>query len=204
MSKWKSSTLITLFAFLIIAPLLIDRWVAERHRLQYMRDDELQARFDCEPVQRCVADFNGDGIPARFDVVLTAAVSGHFIVSDAGREVLRLPYDHTDGTLRTHLATRDESGKSRLLVYDGASHRPPLRAAFAWNGEKLVQASPEAIDREIISAMAAHDDTGGWNDRVIFNEVFRAAKLAAYYIVLTIFMSVILYRKRRRPVVSLP
>ena len=204
MSRWKSSTLITLFAFLIIAPLLIDRWVAERRHLQYMREDELQARFDCEPIQRCMADFNGDGIPSRFDVVLTAAVSGHFIVSDAGREILRLPYDHTDGTLRTHIAIRDESGESRLLVYDGASHRPPLRAAFAWGGEKLVQVSPEAIDHEIISAMAAHDDTGGWHDRVIFNEVFRVARLAAYYIVLTIFIGIILYRRRRRLVVNLP
>ena len=145
-----------------------------------------------------------DGIPELFDIELTDADSGQFVVFDAGRKILRLPYDHTYGTLRTHLAIRDEAGKSRLLVYDGTSHRPPLRAAFAWNGEKLVHVSPEAIDHEIISAMAAHDDTGGWNDRVIFNEVFRVAKLVAYYLALTIFMSVIFYRRRRRPVVNLP
>lgn len=204
MSEWKPSALVALFTCLIITPLLMDRWVAERQRRQYARDDELYAQYDCEPIRRCVADFDGDGVPARFDVEPKGAGGWQFVVFDAGREALRLPYDHTDNTLRTHLAVRGEGGRPRLLVYDGASHRPALRAAFAWDGEKLARVAPEAPDRYIISAMAAHDDTGGWHDRVIFNEVLRAAKLVAYYIVLAIFIGVILYLRRRRPVVTLP
>jgi hypothetical protein len=202
MSKWKSSTLILLFALLIIVPILVDAWVMRGVRIQYMRDDDLKGRFDCEPVERCVADFNGDGIPASFDVNLTAPVGGDLIVNDGGREILRLPYDHTDGTLRTHIAVIDKSGKSRLLVYDGASHQPPLKAAFDWDGEKLAQVSTEAVDSEIISAMAAHDDTGGWNERA-FSETFRGAKLAAYYFGLTIFIGVIVYQRWRNPAAKL-
>jgi len=204
MSKWKSSTLITIAALLIGVPLLIDHWLSERDRRQDLRDDELEREYECEPPNKCVADFNGDGISDRLDVAMGGRFYGWLVAFNGEQEILRLPYDHTDGTFRTHTAIRNESGKSRLLVYDGASHRPPLKAVFAWNCERLVEVSPSNLDREILTAMAAHDDTGGWNERAVFRPIFRIARLIIYYILLTIVIGVVLYKRFRNPIRNLP
>ncbi len=138
MMKWKSPRLIILLVGFLIVPLVIDRWIAHRDNLRYAREDELVARFECEPPTKCIVDFNSDVVPAQFEVALTEAVSGSLVVLDGGREILRLPYDHTDGTLRTHTAVTNESGQPRLLIYDGASQQPPHSGAYAWNGDKLI------------------------------------------------------------------
>jgi hypothetical protein len=205
MLKWKASTLIIVIAFFVGVPLLIDWWIAERHWRKDKRDDELVREYECNPPEKCVADFNGDGIPDRVDV---AAGGGRFygwLVAYAGeKEILRLPYDSTDGTLRTHTAIRNESGKSRLMVYDGASHRPSLKAVFAWNGENLMEVSPTDLEREILNAMAAHDDTGGWNERTVFRPIFRIGRLIVYYTLLCIVIGVVLYKRFQNPIRHLP
>ena len=185
-------------------PLLIDRWIVHRDNLKYAREDELVARFECEPPTKCIVDFNSDAVPAQFEVVLGGAVSGSLLVFDSGREILRLPYDHNDGTLRTHTAIRNESDQPRLLIYDGASQQPPHSGAYTWNGDKLVLVSPTPIDREIISAMAGHDDSGGWNERALFRPIKRMTLLVGYYFVLALVVGIVLFKRRRRVLIAAP
>jgi hypothetical protein len=204
MMKSRFPKLVILLVGFVFVPLVIDRWIAHRDYLKYAREDELVARFECEPPTKCIVDFNSDTVPAQFEVSLAEAVSGSLLVFDGGREILRLPYDHTDGTLRTHMAIRNESGQPRLLTYDGASQQPPQSGAYAWNGDKLVLVSPTAIDREIISAMAGHDDSGGWNERALFRPVKRMALLVGYYFVLAFVVGIVLFKRRRSVPIAAP
>ena len=197
MRSRKVSLIITI-GLLAMAPLIIDRIASAGQRQQDARDDELVKEYECYPLDACAADFNGDGLPARFEGAKTYAVTGEIKVIEGKKEVLRLAYDHTDNTLRTHTAVHRENDKARLLIYDGASHKPPLRAAYEWNGEKLVEVKPAGVEEEILSAMAAHDDTGGWNDRAVFRPIKRALYLGAYYIVLIAAVAIALYKKLRR------
>ncbi|HLA11141.1 MAG TPA: hypothetical protein VJ023_11170 [Pyrinomonadaceae bacterium] len=190
-TKWKLSTLLIVLALLILAPLLLDYFYYRAQERQEQRDDELVARYECEPPTKCVGDFDGDGISDRIVVA-----DRDFVVTDGAREMLRLPYDHSDNTLRTHFAITDPSAKSRLLIYDGASHKPSLRAAFAWDGARLAEAQPSHLEREIISAMARHDDTGGWNERA-FRPLLREAQLFVYYFALAIIVAVVLFKRYR-------
>src|SRR5262245_32393814 len=191
-------SLIIIIVLLAITPLIVDRIVSEKRRQQDAHDDALVNAYECYPLDACAADFNEDRLPARFEVAKTYAVGGDLIVIDGDKEVLHLAYDNTDNTLRTHTAIHSENNKARLLVYDGASHKLPLRAAYEWNGEKLVEVKPASVEEEILSAMAAHDDTGGWNERAVFRPFKRALYLGAYYIVLIAAVAIALYKKLRR------
>src|SRR5205085_10586756 len=83
--------------------------------------DEVVNKCECQS-EVCEADFDGDGIPGRIqkrasdDTIVSSRL---LIVTDNGRELLRTPYNYIDGTLRTHVAMREESGKARLLIFDG-------------------------------------------------------------------------------------
>jgi hypothetical protein len=194
-TKWKLSTLLIVVALLIGLPLLLDYFYCRAQDRQDQRDDELVARYECEPPEKCVADFNGDRIPDRIVVA-----NGNFVVTNGSHEMLTLPYDHTDNTLRTHFAVTNDQGKSRLLIYDGAAHQPYLRAAFAWNGAKLVNTQPSDLERDIISAMAAHDDTGGWNERA-FRPLLRSAYRGVYYFALAAIVGIVLFKRYRSRIV---
>jgi hypothetical protein len=191
-------SIIFIIGILAIAPPIFDRIFSERQRQQDARDDELVKKYECYPLDTCAADFNEDGLPARFEVARTYPVSGDLIVIDGNKEVLRLTYDHTDRTLRTHTAICRENDKTHLLIYDGASQKPPLRAVYEWDGEKLVGVKPAGIEAEILSAMAAYDDTGGWNDRTVFRPIKRMLYLGAYYVVFIVSVGIALYKKLRR------
>ena len=200
MPKRKTRWLIAL-AVLINAPLLVDRWLAERERRQDARDDELVRQYECRPSLRCAADFDGDGAEDILDVMSDGdGAPARLVVLSRGREILSLPYDHTDNTLRTHVALRREAGKPRLLVYDGVSYRPPLKSALSWDGERMVEEFPASgLDREILDAMAAHDDTGGWHERTIFRPFHRIARLVLLYALLGVAVAALLYRRGGGP-----
>jgi hypothetical protein len=188
-TKWNRSTLLIVLAFLLVMPALADYLYSRAQTRKDARDDELVQRYECEPPDKCVADFNGDGVAES--LILG---DGEFVVKVTGREVLRMPYDHTDGTFRTHFAITNTGGKSRLLLYDGVTHRPPLSAAFGWDGGSLVNTSPSDIEREILSAMTAHDDSGGWNERA-FRPLFRSARLFVFYFALAIILALVLFKR---------
>jgi hypothetical protein len=65
----------------------------------------------------------------------------------------------------------------------------------------MVEVSPSSKEQEILSAMAAHDDTGGWNDRVV-RDLYEVARLIAYYVLLAIVAGVIVYRRCRKRVAA--
>ena len=197
-TKWKRSTLLTVVGLLIIGPLVVEYFYSRSVVKQDQRDDELFQKYDCWPTDKCVSDFNADGV---LDNII---VGDHeVIVKVADREVFRAAFDYQDGTFRTHLAINNTSGKSRLLIYDGVNHRPPLSAAYAWDGTKMQDDTASVLDRDILSAMARHDDAGGWNERA-FRPFLRAAQLFAYYVALAIVLAVVLFKRYRVRVARFP
>lgn len=195
--KW----LIAAALFVLVAlPWPVERWRTDRERRQDARDDELFALYDCFPVRKCVADFDGDGTADHLDVVPDGVnFYGSLVATVGGREVLRLPFYSADNTFRTHVAVLDDGGRSRLLIYEGArrpSRGQPLRAAYVWGRVRLFEVEPNDFDQEILGAMAAHDDTGGWHARV-FRDITRNVRLAAYYALLLVLVGLICCRWRR-------
>lgn len=187
---------ITIIATLLIAPVLIVPIINWKVNQKNRRDDELFAIYD-QDSRTYESDFNGDGTPGRIDFRNAGSATSSFVVVDGGRELLTLPYDHTDGTLRTHLALTRIGNKSRLVVYDGTTN-PATRSAFVWNGEKMVQSPPSTLESEILTAMAAHDDTGGWGRRVFFDLTKSAAVAAYYFLVVLAVLFFIVFRKSQR------
>ncbi|HEX6625682.1 MAG TPA: hypothetical protein VF064_18340 [Pyrinomonadaceae bacterium] len=190
---------VTWLLILVALPWPIDYWrtrVAER---KDRRDEELFRRHECGYDSPCAADFDRDGVGARFDILQPEAYRPYkLIVSDGGREVLRLPYHNIDYTLRTHLAVHEQGGAARLLVYDGTERRPPVRAVYAWSGGRLVEATPDAFDIEILDALAAYDDTGTFNERV-FRSLISAVRFVAYYLLLLALAGIMLWGKLHLP-----
>ena len=190
-TKWKRSTLLVIAGMLIVGPLVIAYFYARAVAKQDQRDDELFHKYECWFPDKCIADFNGDGVADEF-----GGTDHELVMKAGGREVFRTDFDYQDGTFRTHFAISNTSGKPRLLVYDGVNHRPPMSAAYAWDGTKLQGVSPSDLDRDILSAMAAHDDTGHWNERA-FRPLLRAAQLFVYYFVLAIVLAIVLFKRYR-------
>jgi hypothetical protein len=190
-TKWKRSTLLSVIGLLIGVPLVIAYFYASAVMKQDRRDDELFQKYDCFPPDKCAADFNGDGI--KDSIVLT---DREVVAQVGGRDVWRAPFDYIDGTFRTHVAVNEMSGKSILLIYDGVNHHPPMSAAYAWDGSKLQSATASNLDWDILSAMARHDDTGGWNERA-FRPLLRAAQLFVYYFALAIIIAGVLFKRYR-------
>src|SRR5258705_4427655 len=197
--NWKASSLLMILALLVTVPLLLDPWHSAKQARQDYRDDELEKQFECEPPAKCVADFDGDGISDKVSVQPNSAERFDLglVVSINGREVLRLPYDHTDNTLRTHTTVRRENSKHRLLVYDKASRKETV-GAFGWDGSKMLEVVPTFLDREILTALAAHDDTGGWNERTVFRPFTRMLRQGIYFFLLAIVTGVVIYKRHHR------
>lgn len=190
---------VSIFLLAVGVPLLIAGAIWEPYRRQDARDDQLYDKYDCEFPDGCVGDLTGDGLPdLMHDTDPLTYPDRSLIITSNGREILRLPYNYTDGTLRTHTAVVSNGTKSRLLIYDGVNYQPPRKAAFGWNGERMVEVSPSDFEREIIDAMAAHDDSGGWFNRVMRILLIKAA-LIGYHALLAIIIGVIVYRRFFRP-----
>jgi hypothetical protein len=192
-------TLVTWLLILVALPWPINYWRTQVEERKDRRDEELFRRHECGYDSACAADFDRDGVGARFEVVKPEAYRPYsLVVSDGGREVLRLPYHNLDNTLRTHLAVHEEGGAARLLVYDGVERNPPVRAVFAWGGGRLVEVAPGALELEILDALAAYDDTGTFNERV-FRSLIGAVRLVVYYLLLLVLAGILLWGKLRLP-----
>jgi hypothetical protein len=187
-----------LLAFLIILPVALDQGIAARQERLDKQYDALSKTYECYPLEKCQLDLTGDGIPERLEVVWTGGAQGRVRIIGEQGEIYNFLYDHTDGTLRTHLAVV-HNGSPRLLVYDGASHWPPTRLAIIWDGSRIREVTPIALDSEILSAMAAHDDSGGWNERTVFRPLIRKLRLIAIYgLVLAIWVGYLLWRRKHQ------
>jgi hypothetical protein len=179
--------------------LLADVWLAAKH----IRHDRLLAAYECGYLDQppCVADFDGDGRPTSIQVSCHTDAPAELppVSVGHGREPARLNGFCQDNTFRTHLAVRGEAGAARLLIYDGS--RRPVRAVYAWGGEKLSEVAAAGIDEEILSAMAARDDTGDFHRWVIYRML--AWPMRIVYVPSIIFV-VLLYRGHRRAARKLP
>ncbi len=178
----RRSTILLAALLLIVSPLLAHRWFVTRDSYY----DEVASMYECER-DVCEADFDGDGILGRLErrTNIPATPSKRLlVVIDNGRELLRLPYRYIDGTLRTHVAIRNESGRARLLIFDGVERAGiPVRAVFAWDGQSMAQLTPSDDDHEILSAMSARDDAGTWSDWALYR-AFSLPLLFGYYLLL--------------------
>jgi hypothetical protein len=180
---------VTLIIVPIVIALLADRALVNRH-IYY---DRLLTEHECYPPP-CQIDVNGDGIPGEI-VDLHVLQGNWLIISDAGRELLRLPYDSTDGTLRTHIGVRSDDGGTRIIIYDG-SRGPSQRvnAVYGWSGQGLSRVAPSDSDSLILSAMRAYDDTGSFHYWVLY----KLMRLPLF-IILLLGMVIAAFRLRARP-----
>lgn len=178
--------LLFVLAILVGAPLVLHLWLSRKDK----HYDELIKRYECEPGV-CEADFNRDGRVERLERVKRSSTSTDelLVVTDGKQELLNLPYDYIDGTLRTHVAIRTENGNPTLIVFDGTKGGEPYRAAFGWSGTKIVEIVPSAEDLKILSAMAARDNAGHWTNWGLYR-AFSLPLLLAYYSLLVLTVAV--------------
>jgi hypothetical protein len=193
----RSSNLILAFLLLAIAPVFVYRWVSAKD----WKDDELVRRYECSE-GRCSADFDGDGIAGEVLIEWRkdSSIPGdHWLIaSDGGKELLRLPFWYADNTLRSHAAVRNEHGKSRLLIFWGAMREPKNgTSVYAWSNQRMVESIPMAADQEILSAIAARDDSGGFSNLVAFR-LIRKGALIGYYFLFVAGALLILIKRRKR------
>ena len=168
MKRKRIAVLLSLAVAFIGVPVLADSWLAAK----YARHDELVKMAECYPFP-CAADFNGNGTLDRLDVVQKNPhdrFDWWLTIADGERELFSIPYDSTDNTFRTHAAIYKPAQVEvpHLLIYDGAS-RQRINAVFAWDGEKMREIEASSLEREILSAMAARDDTGSWHRWVMWS-----------------------------------
>lgn len=124
----------------------------------------LRERYECLPHASCAGDFDGDeknGYVNTTPFISTMHPERWVIVSDSDREILRLPYTFTDDSMRTHVALRDDTVPARLLIFDHSSR------AYAISGSALAPVTPDAVDQEILAAMAAQDTYGNFEYRLM-------------------------------------
>lgn len=172
-----------------------------------LRDDHYNKLvLDHERVQdESRADFDGDGTPGTLMIDRKTAppqasypgIQAWIVVIDSGRELLRLPYRYGDSTLRTHVAIREEAGRSRFLVFDHTAQGAPTRQVFVWNGNSMTEIEPSLSDQEILSALGARDDAGSWNDWALYRSL-RVPALFLYYLVLLVSLGAWLTIRHRR------
>ncbi len=168
-----------LIALWIVIPAAAETVVAAWEGRNDARYDALSETYECDPPENCSIDLTGDGTLERFVVESPNAPWRVRIVGERG-DLYTLPYDHTDGTLRTHFAVVND-GRPRLLVYDGASQSPPVSLALGWDGATLQETAPTAFESDVLAAMASRDDTGGWHERTLFRLFRRIVRLAIIY-----------------------
>lgn len=192
--------LVIVLLLFILIPLVI------YSRLSSKDERYIQAITKYECLQdNCAADFDGDGRSGNLLVDRTSpppsgsylARQAWLVVSDSHRELLRLPFSYVDGTLRTHVAIRDEVGGARLLVFDHTIEGKPVREVFAWDGKQMIQVQPSAADQEILAALSARDDAGSWHDWALYRSLVLPI-LVTYYILLAGIVGFSILRHRRK------
>lgn len=200
------SNRVLLFVALLVAlaPPIIDKAVSARGE----RYDALIKQHELFCLERpCPVDFDGDGQEGLLMIDRkTSPAAGYdswLVVVDNGRELLRLPHWFMDGSYRTHVAIRNDPTGARLIIFDGThappgSSAPPTRTVFAWNGTRLAEVPHTDSDHEILSALAARDDSGTFNDWVLYDFI-RVPFLICYYILLAALASWLLYRRKNNP-----
>ena len=178
--------------------LLGDLWLA----LRDSRYSSLIEEFECgyyRETRPCKADFDGDGRLTHIEVKRHHDAPVELPPQFVGNEEKAvLNVFSLDNTLRTHVAVRNDLGQARLIVYDGSmgpGKKIVVNAVYAWDGHKLSEAAPMKADQEILSAMAARDDAGTFNQWVLYYLVKWPLRLV--YVSLFV-VAALLYRRHSR------
>ncbi len=174
--------LLFVFAILVGVPLVLHFWISRKDKYY----DDLIQRYECAPGV-CEADFNRDGRLERLERVKRSSTSHSelLVLTDGKHELLNVPYEYIDGSLRTHVAIRTESGHATLIVFDGTRGGKPDRAVFMWNGTKMAEVAPSTEDVKVLTAMAARDDAGTWTNWGLYR-AFSVPLLIGYYSLLAL------------------
>jgi hypothetical protein len=183
---------------LAVIPILLQICLSKKNKSY----DQLIYRYECYPVA-CEADFNSDGQLEQVERVRRSltSIDELLVVKDKDYELLSIPYEYVDGSLRTHVAIRTETGNSTLLVFDGTRGGEPQRKAFRWNGRQLVEVTPSPADLRILTALAARDNAGTWVFWGLYT-AFMMPLLLGYYALLVLIVGLLIgsrwLRGRRR------
>lgn len=195
------SLLLRLLVIIVVTlPLFFYSWLSDKYT--YLR--QLKNMYECQK-DVCEADFDGNGVLEQ--VVIERANSLNVpqkswlvVTDDGGRELLRLPYAYLDNTLRTHVALqKGTANKSQLLIFDGTGGRQnTISAVYQWQNGGMIMVTPVGIEKDILTAMAAHDDAGMWQWWSLYR-AFSIPILIGYYLLLiaSILMGFTFHRKRR-------
>jgi len=192
----KKFLLITFLLFLLYAPFLTIKPIKN----YYKAYEDIAKKYECYPIENCLADFNKDG---KNDTFLTNNEPTQIervnyrlkvLVDSDGKEkeILNVNYDHTDNTLRTHVAVFEEDGKKKLIIYDTVN----TEQFFFWDGNRL-SPTPERtfLEREIWKAMSLEDDTGGFNQKIAL-DLTLIPLFGLYYIILLASIGIFIYFKK--------
>lgn len=165
MRTMKAKIISALAVILLGVPLVLCWWLSSKDK----RYDELVSMVECYPFP-CTADFNQNGTLDRLEIVQDNPddrLSWRLVITDDGRRLFELPYESTDNSFRTRAAIRRDGDVPRLLVYDGVSLEY-VKGAFEWSGEEMSEIKTSPLDREILNAMAARDDSGSRQSWIIY------------------------------------
>ena len=200
--------LLLMFLFLLVyAPFLASREINN----YYERYEAIAKKYECYPVETCKADFNGDGKLDRFmlvdepnEVYLKNYYRLKIYVEENNqpKEILNIRYDGIDNTYRTHIAVVEQFGEKKLIIYDTINKEQfyvwdGSRLSPIWDGKELDVSKERAIlEREIQKAMALEDDTGGFNEKIMFRTSIYS-HFVLYYLMLLTTVGIFLYFSRK-------
>jgi len=181
----KRSLLVDVIVVLIVLlPAAATFWLSriDSHNLALL--DEYECDSDV-----CEADFDGDGLSGKLTVDRGAPLSQYdswWVVTDSGKELLRLPRRDIDNTLRTHAAVYTQSGMTRIVIYDHLDKKKPVSAVYAYDGHRMVEVQPAEKDKEIFKAMGSLDDSGSFGNWILFRTFWKPTLIFYYLLVVLI------------------
>ena len=190
MKRLGTTRLVLLLAVAVNVVWAADKLATGGRDLRDRRALSLIREHGCS-VGGCYPDFDGDYETDLLTIRAGDPDGVRMVAYVRGEESLDLPY--SDG--RTRVAVNRAFVRERLLVYDGVNNSPPLRAAFAWDGQRLSPVQPSALDEEILDAL--DDRRGGpqWRELAV---AFRRVRGALYFFTLLALGGVLFYAKRRQ------
>jgi hypothetical protein len=190
--RWKMKLATVVTAVLLISPVVVASWLSRKDHGY----DETIGVYECDFPRTCIGDFNKDRIPEQVVVVDDSGSISQkqsLLVIEGRRELLRLPYVYLDNTLRTHVGIRVNSDRTTLVIYHPGSRGTTTQSVYSWSAGKMVQVPPSSTDQELLAAMAARDESGNFNQWVLFR-ILKIPGLVLYYL---LFLSVIAFKNRR-------
>jgi hypothetical protein len=193
----KKILLILFLLLLLYAPFLATKSI----KSNYAYYESIAKKYDCYPIEICKSDFNNDGKADIFSVVNDPKEKERYNYrlkvfveqNNQIKEILNIKYDQTDNTLRTHVAVFEENGQKKLLVYDTIN----TQQFFFWDGNQLLPTNERTqLESEIWKALSLEDDTGGFNEKILFDSTL-IPLFTLYYLLLSTTIGMYFYFQKK-------